>query len=170
MNRTRLEKLTASLRTSNLDAVILNPGPTLKHLSGMNFHLMERPVVLFVAPGRDPVLVLPELELPKVNLFPFKVQESPTAKIPPNGTTLSERRRRLSVWTGSASASNRDNCVCWNSVTSGRALPKRISPMRAMCWLNCVCGRIRMRRRRCAGRCKSPRMRWRRRFQESGSG
>lgn len=74
MNRTRLEKLTASLRTSNLDAVILNPGPTLKHLSGMNFHLMERPVVLFVAPGRDPVLVLPELELPKVNLFPFKVQ------------------------------------------------------------------------------------------------
>ncbi|NOH04527.1 MAG: aminopeptidase P family protein [Chloroflexi bacterium] len=74
MIKTRLEKLTASLRTSNLDAVILNPGPTLKYLSGLNFHLMERPVVLFIAPGKDPALVLPELELPKVDLFPYKVQ------------------------------------------------------------------------------------------------
>ncbi|MDP1544756.1 MAG: aminopeptidase P family N-terminal domain-containing protein, partial [Anaerolineales bacterium] len=63
MIKNRLDKLTASLRTSDLDAVILNPGPTLKYLSGVNFHLMERPVVLFVAPDQDPVLVLPELEL-----------------------------------------------------------------------------------------------------------
>lgn len=74
MTQSRLEKLTASLRTSNLDAVVLNPGPTLKYLTGISFHLMERPVVLFVAPGKDPVLVLPELELPKVDLFPYKVQ------------------------------------------------------------------------------------------------
>lgn len=74
MTRSRLNKLTASLLNSNLDAVILNPGPTLKYLTGLNFHLMERPVVLFVAPGKDPVLVLPELELPKVDLFPYKVQ------------------------------------------------------------------------------------------------
>lgn len=73
MTRSRLEKLTASLLTSKLDAVILNPGPTLKYLSGLNFHLMERPVVLFIAPGKDPLLVLPELELPKVDLFPYKV-------------------------------------------------------------------------------------------------
>src|SRR3990172_6478904 len=74
MTLTRLKKLTASLRTGGLDAVILNPGPTLKYLSGLNFHLMERPVVLFVAPDKEPVLVLPELELPKVDLFPYKVQ------------------------------------------------------------------------------------------------
>lgn len=74
MIKSRLDKLTASLRTSNLDAVILNPGPTLKYLSGLNFHLMERPVVLFITPDKDPVLVLPELELPKVDLFPYKVQ------------------------------------------------------------------------------------------------
>ena len=73
MTRSRLEKLTASLLTSKLDAVILNPGPTLKYLSGLNFHLMERPVVLFIALGKDPLLVLPELELPKVDLFPYKV-------------------------------------------------------------------------------------------------
>jgi Xaa-Pro dipeptidase len=35
---------------------------------------MERPVVLFIAPDQDPVLVLPELELPKVDLFPYKIQ------------------------------------------------------------------------------------------------
>ncbi|MBI2332912.1 MAG: aminopeptidase P family protein [Chloroflexi bacterium] len=74
MTRQRLDRLTASLLISNLDAVILNPGPTLKYLTGLSFHLMERPVVLFVAPGKDPVLVLPELELPKVDLFPYKVQ------------------------------------------------------------------------------------------------
>jgi len=74
MTLARLNALTASLLNSELDAVILNPGPTLTYLTGMQFHLMERPVVLFVAPGKDPVLVLPELELPKVDLFPYKVQ------------------------------------------------------------------------------------------------
>ncbi|MCE9646549.1 MAG: Xaa-Pro peptidase family protein [Chloroflexi bacterium] len=74
MTLARLNNLTASLRTSNLDAVILNPGPTLTYLTGVDFHLMERPVVLFVAPGHDPVLVLPELEMLKVDMFPYKVQ------------------------------------------------------------------------------------------------
>lgn len=74
MTRSRLERLTASLLTSKLDAVILNPGPTLKYLSGLNFHLMERPVVLFLAPGKDPVLVLPELELLKVEASSYPIQ------------------------------------------------------------------------------------------------
>jgi Xaa-Pro dipeptidase len=74
MTLARLNNLTASMRASKLDAVILNPGPTLTYLTGVHFHLMERPVVLFVAPGQDPVLVLPELELPKMELFPYKVQ------------------------------------------------------------------------------------------------
>ncbi len=74
MTLARLNHLTASLPASNLDAVILNPGPTLTYLTGLHFHLMERPVVLFIAPDQDPALVLPELELPKVDLFPYKVQ------------------------------------------------------------------------------------------------
>jgi Xaa-Pro dipeptidase len=80
---TRLEKLSASLRASGLDAVAINPGPTLTYLTNLHFHLMERPVVLLYAVGKDPVIVLPELELPKVNLFPYKVNafaygENPT--------------------------------------------------------------------------------------------
>jgi Xaa-Pro dipeptidase len=74
MTLARLNALTVSLLRSKLDAVILNPGPTLTYLTGAQFHLMERPVVLFVAPGHDPVLVLPELELPKVDLLPYKAQ------------------------------------------------------------------------------------------------
>ena len=74
MTQLRLDHLIASLRTSGLSAVALNPGATLKYLTGLNFHLMERPVVLLVAPDQDPVLVLPELELPKVDLFPYKVR------------------------------------------------------------------------------------------------
>jgi Xaa-Pro dipeptidase len=62
--------------------VVLNPGPTLKYLTSLNFHLMERPVVLVVASGHDPVIVLPELELPKVGLFPYKVQAFAYGEIP----------------------------------------------------------------------------------------
>ncbi len=69
----RLEKLQAALVQAGLDAAVLNPGPTLTYLTGLRFHLMERPVVLLVAPGKAPVIVLPELELPKVNLFSYKV-------------------------------------------------------------------------------------------------
>lgn len=74
MTQTRFDKLNASLRTSDLDAVILNPGPTLKYLSGLSFHLMERPVVLFAAKDQTPALVLPELELQKVASLPYALQ------------------------------------------------------------------------------------------------
>lgn len=74
MTQSRLDKLNASLRTSGLDAVILNPGPTLTHLTGLRFHLMERPVVLMFARDQDPAIVLPELELQKVASLPYALQ------------------------------------------------------------------------------------------------
>jgi Xaa-Pro dipeptidase len=74
MTHARFDKLNASLRTSDLDAVILNPGPTLTYLSGLHFHLMERPVILLFAKDQDPAIVLPELELQKVSSLPYKMQ------------------------------------------------------------------------------------------------
>ena len=74
MTQSRLDKLNASLRTSNLDAVILNPGPTLTHLTGLRFHLMERPVVLLLAKDQVPAIVLPELELQKVASLPYELR------------------------------------------------------------------------------------------------
>ena len=71
MTHSRFDKLNASLRNSDLDAVILNSGPTLTHLTGLHFHLMERPVVLLFATDRIPAIVLPELELQKVASLPY---------------------------------------------------------------------------------------------------
>jgi len=84
MTQTRFDRLNASLQTSNLDAVILNPSPTLKYLTGLSFHLMERPVVLFFAKDQTPAIVLPELELQKVASLPYALQvfaygENPSA-------------------------------------------------------------------------------------------
>jgi len=82
MTTTRLEKLNASLRTSGLDAVALNPGPTLTYLTGAQFHLMERPVVLLVAQGQEPAIILPELEMLKVEQMPYPVQPFPYGENP----------------------------------------------------------------------------------------
>ncbi len=77
----RFDKLSASLRTSGLDAVILNPGPTLTYLTGLHFHMMERPVVLLFTPDKVPAIVLPELEMQKLNgqaITPFPYGEDPS--------------------------------------------------------------------------------------------
>lgn len=82
MNSSRLEKLSASLRTSGLDALALNPSPSLVYLTGLHFHLMERPVVAVFTPEAPPALILPELELLKVEGLPvraFPYGENPAA-------------------------------------------------------------------------------------------
>jgi Xaa-Pro dipeptidase len=66
MSNQRLHRLQELLKTADLDAVAINPGPTLIYLTGMNFHLMERPVVLLVKTDTDPVIILPGLESIKV--------------------------------------------------------------------------------------------------------
>jgi Xaa-Pro dipeptidase len=82
MTITRLEKLVVSLRTSGLDAVALNPGPTLTYLTGAHFHLMERPVVLLVTQEADLAIVLPKLEMLKVEQMPYHVQAFPYGENP----------------------------------------------------------------------------------------
>lgn len=47
-------------------AVALNPGPDLSFITGLDFHLMERPVVAIFPAKGSPLLVLPELEQAKV--------------------------------------------------------------------------------------------------------
>lgn len=73
MNPSRLEKLSASLQTAGLDALALNPGPSLVYLTGLHFHLMERPVVAVFTVEAPPVFILPELELPKVEGLPVRL-------------------------------------------------------------------------------------------------
>lgn len=79
----RQERLATLLADEGLAALALNPGPSLSYLTGLSFHLMERPVVAIFFPHNPPVVVLPELEAGKVERLPypvksFKYGEDPT--------------------------------------------------------------------------------------------
>ena len=69
----RLEKLGKLLSQNDFDVAVLNPGASLTYLTGLSFHLMERPVLFFYMPGMKPVMVLPELEKAKLNRLPVEV-------------------------------------------------------------------------------------------------
>src|SRR5512136_2871155 len=66
MTPSRLAKLPAALLGGNLDALILNAGPSLVYLTGLHFHLSERPVAALFTADQDPVIILPELEMLKL--------------------------------------------------------------------------------------------------------
>ena len=80
MTTPRLKKLSDSLRTlrpgsgqaSGLDALVLNAGPSLVYLTGLHFHLSERPVVAIFTADREPLIILPELEMLKVTGMPVQ--------------------------------------------------------------------------------------------------
>ena len=74
----RLETLYQKMEKMNLPVLALNPGSTLAYLTGLHFHLMERPTVLLLHPPHQPGLILPELETAKaetslvpLELFPY---------------------------------------------------------------------------------------------------
>lgn len=76
-----LERLARALEKSEISGVALNAGPTLSYLTGLDFHLMERPVVYIFIPRKKPVLILPSLESAKIEgndtLEPFFYEENP---------------------------------------------------------------------------------------------
>lgn len=81
MNLSRLEKLSEALKKNNLDALILNAGPSLTYLTGLHFHLSERPVVAVFTAEDEPLIILPELEMLKVSgmaVQAFSYGEDPT--------------------------------------------------------------------------------------------
>jgi Xaa-Pro dipeptidase len=82
MFQTRLAQLSTSIRQSKFDALALNPSPSLVYLTGLHFHLMERPTVAFFTADSIPVIVLPELEMPKVQGLPFEIKTFPYGENP----------------------------------------------------------------------------------------
>jgi Xaa-Pro dipeptidase len=79
---TRQEKLTNTLINTKLDGFVLNPGPSLVYLTGLHFHLSERPVVVLFKPGAKPVIVLPELELQKLRYLSYEIAAFPYGEDP----------------------------------------------------------------------------------------
>ncbi len=71
--RKRQTRLEQELLAAEIDALALNPGASLVYLTGLHFHLMERPFLMIFTPGNTPSLVLPELEARKVDDLPFEL-------------------------------------------------------------------------------------------------
>jgi Xaa-Pro dipeptidase len=69
----RQQQLQELTREHNMQGVALNPGPDLSYLTGLNFHLMERPVVGIFPSEGTPVLILPELEGAKVAQLDYEL-------------------------------------------------------------------------------------------------
>jgi len=67
MTDKRLQLLFDLLDKHNLDAVAINPGPALTYLTGLRFHLMERPTILLISKNGQIGLILPELEAGKIS-------------------------------------------------------------------------------------------------------
>jgi Xaa-Pro dipeptidase len=78
----RQAKLAAALQAAGLDALALNPGPSLHYFTGIEFHLSERPVVCLFRPEGAPALVLPQLEAQKTASLPFELQAFPYPENP----------------------------------------------------------------------------------------
>jgi Xaa-Pro dipeptidase len=73
MMRSRIEKLLQLMNDFGLPGIALNPGPTLSYLTGLHFHLMERPTVLLISAEGEMALVLPALEAGKLSKISFDI-------------------------------------------------------------------------------------------------
>ena len=62
----RLQRLTSALALANLECVAVIAGPNLYYLTGMSFHLSERPTVGFFPRNGEPVIVAGSLEESKI--------------------------------------------------------------------------------------------------------
>jgi Xaa-Pro dipeptidase len=78
----RIQKIQSLLKAAGLYTLALNPGPSLHYLTGLTFHLMERPVVFYLFSDSTPILILPELEKAKLSSLDFTVQAYPFGEDP----------------------------------------------------------------------------------------
>lgn len=62
----RIERMVQVLVKANVDMLFVTPSADLDYLAGYGGHPSERPTVFVVAPDRAPVIVLPELEVPRL--------------------------------------------------------------------------------------------------------
>ncbi|MCX7975773.1 MAG: Xaa-Pro peptidase family protein [Bellilinea sp.] len=77
MTHDRLARLIALMNAANLDAIALIPSQSLVYLTGLHFHLSERPTTLIITPPHTPVLIVPELETGKARRSKIPLQLIP---------------------------------------------------------------------------------------------
>ncbi len=69
----RQDALRKAMQDNGLDAVLLNPGPSLPYLTDLHFHISERPVVFALPASGTPNITVPELESQKLAHASFEL-------------------------------------------------------------------------------------------------
>ncbi len=77
MTESRFTRLAQLMGQHKINTIALNPGPTLTYLTGLEFHLMERPTVLLYQRGHKPLMILPRLEMIKLESVDFPMHTIP---------------------------------------------------------------------------------------------
>ncbi len=93
----RIERLRSELQARDVDCLALVPGANLYYLTGLSFHLMERPLVGFFPAEGMPAFALPALERAKFETLPYEAHfltytdsDTPTEAFEQAVTTLPE--------------------------------------------------------------------------------
>ena len=73
----RQRRLYEAMAAADLDAIVLNPGPSLVYLTGLHFHLSERPTVGIFVPGMPVNMVFGGLEIAKTKNLTYEAQVFP---------------------------------------------------------------------------------------------
>jgi Xaa-Pro aminopeptidase len=94
----RQKKLADALINTSLDGMAINPGPSLVYLTGLHFHLSERPVVVLFKPDAKPVIVLPEFEMLKIKNLPYEIEPFPYGEDPSTwGSVFAKAMRSIKL-------------------------------------------------------------------------
>lgn len=70
----RQRRLSQAMKIAQLEGMALNAGPSLTYLTGLHFHLSERPVLGLFSAGNPLVIVLPELETGKISNLAYQTR------------------------------------------------------------------------------------------------
>jgi Xaa-Pro dipeptidase len=86
--RLRQERLILALQAARLEGMALNAGPSLTYLTGLHFHLSERPVLGLFPIDKPPVIILPELEAGKLSNLAYQTKSHAYGEEPGTWQTI----------------------------------------------------------------------------------
>lgn len=105
MNEERAQKLNEGIRAQELDGIALVPGPNLTYVSGIQTHLSERPIILFLPVDGEPAIIIPVLEASKAedagislkHIFAWSDEDGYAGAFERAATYLGLRNSRLGI-------------------------------------------------------------------------
>ncbi len=100
-----LKNIAENLLSHKLDMLAVIPGATMRYLTGLDFHLMERPTIAFFSKTEKPALLAPEFECSQVKnpaewqLFPWRDEDGVESALARCAATLKLDEQRIGIET-----------------------------------------------------------------------